>query len=852
MLIFTILKRPYRLWMLSFLTVVACAGLKEPKEIHIVVREKPREVLNQKAQYQLLNARTGLPVPGASGSTNELGYFLIGSNRKPFEELMVAVSFREKKDTLRLTRYVGFYDFYLDNPAEHIEENRRVSDMHYHVSMKSHNAYGQHFYKDLKNPIQPPTNLNWLKIRNKLVVYDQGKWKKPVLKEDISSSSDRRKMKVFLESRWVRSKEGANHLKNFTEATHPHILEGNVFLAYNAISPFEHSVSNDGVKKLVSSGIKSGASFKWLTIMGRKNTFLTHWSNFNREYAMIKNQSTSYNNFKWDHLRVGERLDSSRLSKPLVINVVEGGHILQDRYFPHFINFDLMDSTNKSKRKLYDIIKYRANNIYQDTALLDRYASLENWIRLLPDTRDRDGKILSRKNHFVDSILLAEMYRNVDSLKKMDIHMISIAHLSYNGLVGHAPALDVSLRPWTEWIISKVAQRAYSIRVSSDENYRLAFDGLFYRVPGVNALGDSVINRLLDASDGRRIQIDLKHSDVQTRRLLLTKYEEQSQRGTPVKPICSHCAVNGMSSDYTSPLLNEYRLLKSSLARKFYPFAINLFNEEIKTICEREGIIAIPLEERVLGGYLNNKQERPVCLKRKKGTFVAEERPFKMKRYPYIKRGLCFLEQENDTAYKAVEDYYRTTASTLLPKHRAQKAIRKLIYEEYCSAESFLQNVFHVVDIAYTAKRDSIARTLSERYKHEIELAGETEKLMSSKVEQRLDQTSVSRKTPDKKSAWMNICIGSDFDGLIDPLNICPTASHYPEFKEKLKVLIPLFLEMRKEFERNDRLLGAYKEYAKYFDTADSPQREKFTLQHALDGLFYDNLKNFTQNNFQP
>jgi hypothetical protein len=98
----------------------------------------------------------------------------------------------------------------------------------------------------------------------------------------------------------------------------------------------------------------------------------------------------------------------------------------------------------------------------------------------------------------------------------------------------------------------------------------------------------------------------------------------------------------------------------------------------------------------------------------------------------------------------------------------------------------------------------------------------------------------------------MNICIGSDFDGLIDPLNICPTASHYPEFKEKLKVLIPLFLVMRKEFERNDRLLGAYKEYAKYFDTADSSKPEKFTLEDALDGLFYYNLKNFTQNNFQP
>src|SRR5688572_13527819 len=124
-------------------------------------------------------------------------------------------------------------------------------------------------------------------------------------------------MKAFLEGRWVRSKEGANHLKNFTEATHPHILEGNVFLAFNAISPFEHSVSNDFVKKLVSSGIKSGASFKWLTVMGKANTFLTHWSNFNHEYAMIKNQNRSFNNFEWTHLGAREH-PASKLNKPLV------------------------------------------------------------------------------------------------------------------------------------------------------------------------------------------------------------------------------------------------------------------------------------------------------------------------------------------------------------------------------------------------------------------------------------------------------------------------------------------------------------------------------------------------------
>src|SRR5690606_4996530 len=68
-----------------------------------------------------------------------------------------------------------------------------------------------------------------------------------------------------------------------------------------------------------------------------------------------------------------------------------------------------------------------------------------------------------------------------------------------------------------------------------------------------------------------------------------------------------------------------------------------------------------------------------------------------------------------------------------------------------------------------------------------------------------------------RTDAWKNICLGSDLDGLIDPINICPTASQYPIFKEKLKVFIPLFLSLRKDFEIRDKLLGDYQDLEYYF-----------------------------------
>ena len=423
-------------------------------------------------------------------------------------------------------------------------------------------------------------------------------------------------MKTFLEGKWVRSKDGSNNFKHFTEATTPHSIDGNVYLAFNAISPFEHSVSNDGVKRAVSSALKTGANINWLRMMGDKNRFITHWSNFNKEYDLINKQITGFNNYTWRILKKGEALSNAE-GIPVVVNVVEGGHILQDKYFPHFVNFDLMDSAVKVKG-LFEYIQRRAETLH-DTEVAKRMNKIDDMPDSI-DTRKLKAKV-------VDSILVTELIRNVDSLKKMDIHMIAISHLSYNGMTGHSPALDVSQRPFKEKIFSWIAQRAYSISTSNDMQYRKAYDGLFYRVPGVNAYGDTVISRLLDPNSGGRILIDLKHSDVITRRYLFNKLDSLSDFFSKLDslpnptieypPICSHCAVNGLTIDYTSPLLNEYRMRNSRLARKFYPFAINLYNEEVKMICERGGLIGIPLEERVLGGFINNKLEYPVTLKNK-------------------------------------------------------------------------------------------------------------------------------------------------------------------------------------------------------------------------------------------
>ena len=44
---------------------------------------------------------------------------------------------------------------------------------------------------------------------------------------------------------------------------------------------------------------------------------------------------------------------SKNISRPLIVNVVEGGHILQDRYFPHFVEYDITQKHLKKQKQSY-------------------------------------------------------------------------------------------------------------------------------------------------------------------------------------------------------------------------------------------------------------------------------------------------------------------------------------------------------------------------------------------------------------------------------------------------------------------------------------------------------------------
>ena len=360
--------------------------------------------------------------------------------------------------------------------------------------------------------------------------------------------------------------------------------------------------------------------------------------------------------------------------------------------------------------------------------------------------------------------------------------MVTISHLSWNGMTGHAQALD------TKGIGHPLITRFYRIKASDDVSLLKQWKSLFYSEP-INQLGKTLINELLSTNNGRRIQVDLKHSDYITRKYFYDSVMHQQK----APPICSHCAVNGLKEIYYSPFVDEYSLINSSADSIFYPFGLNLYDEEITTICRYGGIIGIPLEQRVLGGYF--KRER-----RQLNDFSLRMLRDNPKNDPYF----TTLSRANKVDFKAIQ-IYNQTKMPILPGNPSPYATKKfpqwsnqITRDDYFSIEPFIQNLFYILDHSDTTGR----------------------------------------------AAWSHVCIGSDLDGIIDPIDICATASQYPHFRERLLQFIPVFLAIRKMFTKTAPA------YTDYFDDTEN-KKGSINLHHAVVALMYNSLKNFVVKNYR-
>ncbi len=799
-------------------------SVTEYKCLEFIVRDSDTDTLLTGVQIDL---------DKFTGKTNTLGYAAIHIGRSGHKELKlhqdlyikygVSTSSGEVRDSFRFNPYLNLYPLYLSvsqdgsgssTPAVSLDSSMVFADMHYHASLKTHNCFGHELYP--ANSFESaPDNLFWYKNFDELQVMYNGRLKNAAFGDFKNPNGSRyKRMKLLLENK-VYPKRTMNPLIHYTQATNDHRKEGRVHLAYNSISPFETNVANSGAKRKANTWFVTGAATDWLNKIGYKDAVggrLTPWRNFRNEFAYINSQALSSNSFNYTFYEPGSDINPNR---PTMINVIEGGHIFQNHIFPSTIvyDFDHLDSveinnlcnqTLVAVRKLkvlfdkdslpseYDPLEFFRLYLKHQSVIQDkRIGRLENKspekqttiyiTQNQPASSDTVGLMQAQMAEFVDDFYKFELSANVKQLKEMGsasqkVRMITIAHFSYNGLFGQANPLDGGKFP-----NNLVARKSYAIRVSDDHTYLKQWAGSFFTIPGVTKYGKFVAEKLAysDANE-HPIYIDLKHTDYIGRSFF---YDSLMIKDV-YPPICSHCAANGLPEYMYSPAVNEYMIVKTKSVNRFYPFQINLYNEEIPRYFKNGGIIGIVFEERALGSYINNKI----------GLYPDGRK--KMNRMQFNKTRICGVESPGPELAQVIQQYRDSLVFDITSKRKINARIKNAVLQDYSFIEPFLNNLFYFIDNSGIGF-DSVAGI-------------------------------------DK--AWMQLCIGSDLDGMIDPINLCPTASVYPRFKELVRLYIPFYLEMRSQTEFRHPTKNKKADYFLHDDSMD----------RALDYLFYVSLRNFT------
>jgi len=218
----------------------------------------------------------------------------------------------------------------------------------------------------------------------------------------------------------------------------------------------------------------------------------------------------------------------------------------------------------------------------------------------------------------------------------------------------------------------------------------------------------------------------------------------------------------------------------------YYPWSINLFDEEIIEIYQSGGIIGIMMDPRQLGAYMikyNNIESLKLCdsclsLRDHFDTLVNQD--------PLIRQAVIDAGVINQV--------------------------------EYFKTEPLLRNIFYIIHLLkeYQAADEVYHRTGSlnaARKKCKVYFVHEEDACT-------------------KYDPWDLLAIGGDFDGLIDPMDISPTASYIPYLRSRLELYAYIYAQLhQKEFK--DPVTEA--------PLITSPQEAKMLMEK----LFYSNGRRF-------
>jgi microsomal dipeptidase-like Zn-dependent dipeptidase len=287
----------------------------------------------------------------------------------------------------------------------------------------------------------------------------------------------------------------------------------------------------------------------------------------------------------------------------------------------------------------------------------------------------------------------------------------------------------------------------------------------FPQINGLTPLGKKVVRACIDQQNNLKypILIDVKHMSLQGRKdfyklrreLLADKSfnppkDADNNSWWPV--IATHMGVTGFRSGELREYIEEYGLEKDNglsvcmrLSRKeagkipegigldrvfFNPTSIGLYDDDIEEIAKSNGLIGVSLDARILG-YEN------FFGRRKRDIDYFSRQDF-ADIFPDLARNLPVMEVLEEE--EAVVHHEKSITEREIFAGRSKR-------ELYL----FCLNVLHIV---------SVINKMPAKERH-------------------------------NKKGWDFICVGSDYDGLIDSIQVAHTAPYLSSFEETLVAYLP-------------------------------------------------------------
>lgn len=257
-------------------------------------------------------------------------------------------------------------------------------------------------------------------------------------------------------------------------------------------------------------------------------------------------------------------------------------------------------------------------------------------------------------------------------------------------------------------------------------------------IPVNNALHSTAYN-LINYFFSKNVVVDIKHMSLKSRQQFYAHYKKQKSPKPPI--ICTHAGFTGMRvGELRNSILEKpwkqdgYYDVKYACYKKygnagFNPCTINLFDEDIREVLNTNGMIGLSLDQRILGFLFVPNTPDPVF-----GRYIQEKEYISAAEYSKVNDYFGFFSNDLDSGVSDENSVLYEDINAMTPNEIKQLHL-----------EHFYNHVIHFLHVAR-------------------QLESENGKSFDSSCN--------------------CLCIGSDFDGFINPINTMDSIQFMRDLKD--------------------------------------------------------------------